>query len=151
MLNYKVLKQWTTKAGLEAKAVLVQIGNINGYVAVDENSVYFKLPHYDDSDEISDAQEIINNIKVHGGLTYSGNLTMSDNNTLKWSFGFDTAHWGDKFNKEMTIEHLCENQKDIDLINEHMSISMHDGVFRDLDYIIDQCEKLAEQLKEETK
>jgi hypothetical protein len=146
-----VLKQWTTKAGLEAKAVLVQIGNINGYVAVNENSAYFKLPHYNNDNKVSDAQEIINNIKVHGGLTYSGNMNMADNSTLKWCFGFDTAHWGDAFNKEMTIEHLCENQNDIDLINKYMSIPMHDGVFRDLDYVENQCEKLAEQLKEEIK
>jgi len=151
MLYYKVLKQWTTKAGLEAKAVLVQIGNINGYVAVDENSVYFKLPHYDDSDGISDAQKIINNIKVHGGLSYSGNMNMADNNTLRWCFGFDTTHWEDNFNKEMVIEHLCENQKDIDFVNKYMSISMNYGIFRDLDYIVNQCEKLAKQLKEEIK
>ncbi|HAT7673645.1 TPA: hypothetical protein ACF3JC_002816 [Enterobacter hormaechei] len=58
-------------------------------------------------------------IDVHGGITYSGNPDWSGGLTV---IGYDCAHAGDQ----------CFGYKD--------------GVWRDVDFCTDECEKLASQL-----
>ena len=58
---------------------------------------------------------------VHGGITFSGPLQGDE-----WWFGFDCAHHGDA---TMYTTH---------------------GIFRDLDFVINECESLATQIMEFT-
>jgi hypothetical protein len=60
------------------------------------------------------------NISVHGGLTYS------DEGESGWVIGFDCAHAGD----------LCP------------AFEYFDGVYRTKDYVISECEKLAESISQ---
>jgi acetyltransferase-like isoleucine patch superfamily enzyme len=63
------------------------------------------------------------NFEVHGGITYGD--TTGDCSI----FGFDCAHFGD-----MTFF--------------KGSIGDHVGIYRDMDYVTKECEKLAEQFSE---
>jgi hypothetical protein len=58
------------------------------------------------------------NVHVHGGLTYS------DEGDGGWIIGFDCAHAGD----------LCP------------SFPHFDGIYRTKEYVISECEKLAEEV-----
>ena len=58
------------------------------------------------------------NIDVHGGLTYS------DRGEGGWVIGFDCAHDGD----------LCP------------AFQYFDGIYRTKEYVISECEKLAEDV-----
>lgn len=82
-------------------------------------------------------------VEVHGGLTYGGSLKgfpKTTENTLARSLGFvehsglwvgfDCAHDGDAF------------------ITAPSTLRHHTGVVRDLDYVVDECERLAQQLME---
>ena len=60
------------------------------------------------------------NTSVHGGLTYS------DEGDGGWVIGFDCAHAGD----------LCP------------AFEYFDGVYRTKDYVISECEKLAESISQ---
>lgn len=66
--------------------------------------------------------EIEKDFSVHGGITFSGYLT-SLNNDLYW-FGFDCAHSNDK-------SHWNPN-----------------GIERTLEYCVEECESLAQQIED---
>lgn len=58
------------------------------------------------------------NVDVHGGLTFNGYLDMAEG----YLVGFDCAHSGDQIGYRGY------------------------GTFRDINFVIDQCEQLADQL-----
>ena len=66
----------------------------------------------------------IPDIDVHGGITYAGVLSEMNEKT-EWTFGFDAAHLGDK----TTYSDYPED------------------IFRDTNYMANECESLAKQLK----
>ena len=112
----KIVKQWTTAAGLPAEVLLMPMGHHCGYVGVPpQHPAHGK--GYDD--------ELLYDIRVHGGLTYADKPPLQDNSSF-WALGYDCAHLGDKI--------------------PGMPFGCDDGVFRGLDYCIDQCESLAQQL-----
>jgi hypothetical protein len=112
---------WTTKAGL--KAIVLQhpsMGHHCGYVAVPEGHPLFGKG-YDDAGDID----------VHGGLTFAdGNGKYPAEGSGLWWFGYDCAHAGD------TVPGL------------HFSNPYREETFKDLPFCINECEKLAEQLKQ---
>ena len=67
-------------------------------------------------------------LDVHGGLTFAGNISDIAPKGEVWALGFDAAHIGDATS-------FCSSPGD---------------VFRDLDYMITECESLARQIKEAT-
>lgn len=67
-------------------------------------------------------------IECHGGLTFSGYPKLADEKDLWW-FGFDCAHEGDR----VDYGYACD---------------VTDGVERSLDYVVNECESIARQLKE---
>lgn len=62
-------------------------------------------------------------VSVHGGLTFCGDNSLLDEEKEFWWFGYDCAHSGDK--------------------TKYNS----DGVVRTLEYCIEECESLSEQIK----
>ena len=73
---------------------------------------------------------------VHGGLTYSGGAKdyPIKNPLGLWWFGFDCGHAGDRCDPLLLPARL------------HSYFSMQDGEVRDEQYVVEQCERLAEQL-----
>ena len=83
-------------------------------------------------------------IEAHGGLTYSG-FDFED----KWVIGFDCAHIGDapdikaalKFYKNTEYEESIKN-------NSKCMYGGKDDEIRTLDYCIDECKKIIDQILE---
>jgi len=137
-----ILDKWTTKAGLEAMAVLLSEGYINGYVEVPKE-FYGK-------DWSSDIAQLIN---VHGGVTYTGNnLSFMDRD--KWYFGFDTAHASDGRDYCMVLDKMYDilDESEINDVKNQLflTIEYYDPTekFRDENYVKEQCENMAIQLIE---
>lgn len=104
-------------------------GHWCGYIQVQKDSRLYGKNYYTSSESelgISKVKEAINNIEIHGGLTFAGKF--DDDN---WWFGFDCAHSGDlqfyQFDYKMNIE---------------------GDIYRTKEYVIDECKKLALQIKE---
>lgn len=144
-----VEREWITRAGLKAQAVLIIDRHRCGYVELPEGHPLdgaeygerhpaLRLP--DDGETIGDrgvlplmiaalrgdAEDRITSpdvvFDVHGGLTYSRR-----NDEGRWVFGFDCAH---SFDGSL----------------DPISNSFMSGPVRSLEYVVDQCEHLAEQL-----
>lgn len=158
MKSWKILKDWTTDSGLRAVAMLSSNGNINGYVEVTEKSKYYGLNYYEYSVEFDDiekwrdsykiqSQRYINNIEIHGGLTYAELGDLKYLPSKNWWFGFDTAHAWDKPDVELALEHFPEMKDSILRLHEMRGTYPNDAHIRDLEYVVAQCEKLANQLK----
>lgn len=88
--KFKLVKQWITKAGLEAYIVLVRNSHHCGYVEVPDSIQHLDL-------EMED-------IQVHGGVTFQGEAPLILDKHL---VGFDCAHVGDALrNPDGTINDL---------------------------------------------
>jgi hypothetical protein len=116
-------KQWVTKAGLKAEVVMVDVGFRCGYVDVTTLPNLVNV-HYDHID-----------VDVHGGLTYSNHR----HDRTSWWVGFDTGHHGDSPNPEY-LEKMGNMSPTFGSLFEG-------GTYRTLEYCVEQCEQLAEQLK----
>ena len=95
---------------------------LNAYVLYVDNSHhcgYVAVPEK----YIGDNYDEHYDIDVHGGLTFASTIIDIDE---KWLFGFDAAHSGDKT----------------------AYINRPGDTFKDVDYMANECEKLAKQLKE---
>ena len=130
-MSTKILKEWTTREGLNAKAVLYEMGFINGYVEAPDTIVH---KEYEDL-----------NINVHGGLTFKGHLSNDD----RIYFGFDSAHYGDKNNLELSLEEGLLNKEEYNTYKTELKSMFNiEGTFRDLKYIVNECDNLSVQLKD---
>lgn len=124
MTIYKIVKSWTTEAGLPAVILLVNDGSHHcGYVALPTDLVGNDFTNYDSEKCIS----------VHGGVTYQDALPYLEN---KIAIGFDCAHYGD-------LRKCPEKYKGTPLEGLHM---YSEGVWRDEQYCTDECESMAKQL-----
>jgi hypothetical protein len=100
-----------------------ETGSLCGYVGVPPGHLAHGM-HYND----------LHQVKVHGGLTYNG--PAEDDRVVEgyadyWYFGFDTAHYGDKFGFATPLS---------------MMTILRSGEYRDVGYCMDQCRRLASQL-----
>lgn len=120
----KVIKDWTTQAGLRAVVLLVRGSHHCGYVELPER---LGEPGYDESP--------IMELNVHGGVTYAGNLLEMDN---KYVVGYDCAHYGDYMK-------CPEELKGTDM---EKLWAFDDGVWRDEEFCTNECESLAKQISE---
>lgn len=103
-------------------------GHLCGYV-----SIPFDHPSYNiDYDDID--------LEVHGGLTFS--QLFSDNS---YWIGFDCAHSGDccpsieKFKKESDFERYP-------IPEQYKHFSMFNPTYKNINYCIEECKKMVEQL-----
>ena len=130
-MGYIVEKDWVTSAGLRA-VVTICIREYQGitykshrcgYVGVPKESNFYGS-NYNNMD-----------ISCHWGLTFSSehperNYPVESN--LHW-FGFDCHHYEDAVIEQATYEIKYGNE----------------GIVRDLDYCITQCESIAKQIMEQ--
>lgn len=124
MTTHKIVKSWTTEAGLPAVILLVNDGSHHcGYVALPADLA--------DKDFINFGSEVC--ISVHGGVTYQDALPQLGD---KIAIGFDCAHYGD-------LMKCPEKYKGTPLEGMHMYT---EGVWRDEQYCTDECESMAKQL-----
>lgn len=117
----EIEKQWKTKAGLNAVVVMMDRGYRCGYVGVPIESSIFGFD-YDN--------KIVAGVDVHGGLTYSGLPDWSNDDNV-WYFGYD-----------------CDHIYDLPINGDQMRSNCFgdEAEHRTLEYCVDKCEKLAEQL-----
>lgn len=133
-----------TKARYEAFILRhFTMGHLCGYVAVPERH-YFYLKSYDDrawlpaKEGLTKPEQVAAALRgqwvtpagcliVHGGVTFGGRVSVSPHN---WVLGFDCGHSGG----------LVPDDK--------RRWADTDGVYRTFDYVEEQCEQLAAQLKE---
>lgn len=106
-----------------------------GYVKVPKDSILFrkqKSYYYTESENgISEFEQTINNINVHGGITYVGKRENDDD--IYW--GFDCGHLGD----------------DSPGLDEMIPGGHHkfDGdTYKDKEYVMEEVKSLAKQLSE---
>lgn len=124
-MYHKIVKSWKTKAGLDACILLVNDGSHHcGYVEVPE-----AIGHLD----FYTWRESTVDISVHGGVTYQDVLPQLENKIV---IGFDCAHYGD-------LMKCPEKYKGTGI--ENMSM-YSEGVWRDEEYCVNECESMAEQL-----
>lgn len=162
---YQIERDWITRAGLRAVVVvlLYQLGlrrHRCGYVEVPRGHPLYGVGYMEPCEVIPEdltEQALLGKkspvllvtasvgaaagktlrrspdvaFDVHGGLTYSG--PGSDGYPVPsegWWFGFDCAHAGDA-----PIDHL-----------PYVSEVQAGGVTRSLDYVVSECERLADQI-----
>lgn len=124
MTTHKIVKSWTTEAGLPAVVLLVNDGSHHcGYVALPADLA--------DKDFINYDSEVC--ISVHGGVTYQDALPQLEDKIV---IGFDCAHAGD-------LMKCPEKYKGTAMENMFM---YSDGEWRDEQYCTDECESMAKQL-----
>lgn len=126
MTTHKIVKSWTTEAGLPAVILLVNDGSHHcGYVALPADLTDKNFTGYN-SGEWAD-------INVHGGVTYQDALPQLEDKIV---IGFDCAHYGD-------LMKCPEKYKGTGMENMFM---YSEGVWRDEQYCTDECESMAKQL-----
>ena len=107
---------------------LMELGWGNGYVGLPKWHPWFNI-HYNDI-----------YVDVHGGLTFSEfNKDYPVENDNLWWLGFDCAH--------------CNDAPDINEVENPEVRAIHlsfprEGIIRTLEYCIEQCELMSQQLKE---
>lgn len=89
-----------------------------GYVGVTEDH-----PFYGKTDEWN-GECAVSNLLVHGGVTFTGQGYWDGADKNLWYIGFDCAHFWDR-----TAQH-------------------NGGIWRDIDYVKNEIENLAKQIKE---
>ena len=112
-------RQWLSKAGYQCLAYRhPSLGHWCGYVGLpDGNPMHGK--HYDAIDA-----------DVHGGLTYAYDHAPNGKPDGRWWIGFDCAHAGDVVPGVSGIWHRYRD----------------DGAYRDIDFVVAECERLARQM-----
>jgi len=147
-MDAALIKSWTTESGLDAVVALVSPTHPHycGYIAVEPGSKLYER-EYDSMCDVS----------VHGGLTYSSATELGDDYPAPapirlWWFGFDMAHAGDATDWEagkVLIETDQEREavKQVKIIMDKFPDLHSADTVKDLQYVVNQCESLATQLK----
>lgn len=159
MSNYTVVKDWVTAAGFRAVIIMNSLGYHCGYVGVPKTHPLYGKDYSDSCEALTfPAEENIGKrgpvavlfsdgsakpdvvFDVRGSLTYAdGHPQYPVPATDIWWFGYDCGHYNDA----PSDQHLAQQR----LRYPDMPFMWTaDGVFRDVEYNIAECESLAEQL-----
>lgn len=101
-------------------------GHLCGYVNVPSNHPMFEVDY---SSSFYDGP--FYGIEVHGGLTYSRDMGVKGN----WWMGFDCVHLHDL------------NPRDL-IVYDHIFMNDENTIYRNKEYVKNECKELARQLKE---
>lgn len=167
-MKYKVEKIFDHK-GLKCVVIMHELGHRCGYVGIpkehplygiryDEKCKY--LPMADLKNEpvgkrgifsilsmaLSDEDKYVTPefyFDVHGSITYSGGDPNYPIKSDLWWFGFDCAHCDDAPDLEAAREYGLMDDKTYAV---YLRNRLPNGTVRTLDYCIEECKRLAEQL-----
>lgn len=130
-MTFKTEKDWTTQAGLRAVVVIHPAGHRCGYVGVPAGNKY----HGKEYDDVP--------ADVHGGLTYAGGSgDYPAPAEGLWWLGYDCAHLGDANDPELMQGEYKE------IFMRRGQIGCEGDSVKSLDYCVQECESLANQLIE---
>jgi hypothetical protein len=131
---------WFTESGYRAMVLFNETGHRCGYVEIPRSHPCFEKEHSDVD------------VNVHGGLTFSAysNVLPYASPEGFWVLGFDCIHYGDAndleaYERYSNMGYVPKTQEGISHI---FDMIFSDGVVRTLDFVVDECESLANQLKE---
>jgi hypothetical protein len=131
---------WFTESGYRAIVIFNETGHRCGYVEIPRSHPCYEK-EYSDID-----------VDVHGGLTFSAYSKEMPYDTPErfWVLGFDCIHYGDT--NDLEAYELYSNMGYIPKIQEDIlrifNMMFSDGIVRTLDFVVAECESLANQLKE---
>lgn len=108
-------------------------GYLCGYVCIPQNHPYYHKP-YEDLD-----------IDCHKGLTFG---EYGEYTNEHW-IGFDCAHSGDYLPSTEKLKKRFAFENPFPMEKEFKEFSIFNPVYRNMEYCIDQCKSIAEQLVKE--
>lgn len=141
MNDFIIEKDWYHK-DFRCVVIISDFGTRCGYVGVERDNLWFGKYCNEDVKYKNKQIKIQSLVNVYGGITYSGGGIESDYPVKSnlWWFGFDCIHPGDA--------------RDINFIKNKRLIEIYcrfnEGVIRDLDFCIKQCEGMVNQIIEYT-
>lgn len=126
------------ETGLDCMIVRAgEIGHLCGYVGVPPNHPYHGKNYWDENGGPD--------VQVHGGLTYADkcsgvicHVAEEGREENLWWFGFDCGHRGD------LSPGMMATMRKLRALSEYG----RNYVYRDIEYVKEQCRLLARQLKE---
>ncbi len=156
---FKIEKDFVYR-GYRCVVIFTDMGHRCGYVGVDENSSLWKKDYYDylpinksklEWENFSEESEDITvgiHFDVHGGITFADGGKNSEYPVESdfWWFGFDCAHYNDKIDIEKLKEYFPNSKLNETRINLYSNFSS--GEVRTLDYVMDECKNLVDQIIE---
>ena len=145
MKSYIIEKEWISN-GLKCIVVFQRGGYRCGYVEIPQTHPLFGK-YYNNYINDSTNVEIKDFFNVHGGITFSEEFSEQSANH-NWFFGFDCAHWNDKFDFDLAEKYFPEEKTLYSILKSTStnSTSEKDCSIKTLDYVVEQCESLAKQL-----
>nr|DAG78409.1 MAG TPA: hypothetical protein [Caudoviricetes sp.] len=129
MLKFAVVEKQFQYKGHDCICVLTRNGCRCGYVSTTLRR------HYDDFD-----------IECHCGLTFCGELPESYTPKEAFYIGFDCGHICDGLDTQLAYEYGLIDEVTKEAIDESFSYLQGYPV-RDIDYVVEQCKKIADQLE----
>lgn len=140
MQERPILESSFTYKGYKCCVLFQALGHRCGYVLVPRyHKVYGHL--YSDT--------ICFNIKCHGGLTYSSH-SLLERESPSWWIGFDCAHAGDIPDRESQMRYFGNAAQDsyFNMLNFMTGNDTGFGTVKNLDFCIQECKNIVDQLEE---
>lgn len=168
---YKVEKTWKSKECYICVAIALETRGFRcGYVGVPKTHVFYGKNYYEKTElSLDDVRRIFGEepqigkrspisifttdvdklriedlLDVHGSITYSGeNGYPIEYDEDVWFFGFDCGHYNDLRDLSITMpkEYFEQAVEHNDILRDE------NAEVRTLDYVVDECNCLSEQLK----
>ena len=126
--------------GFQCCVIFQDLGHRCGYVKIP-----YWHPAYEKSwDELD--------IKCHGGITYASHSLLGKTHASGWWIGFDCAHFGDIPDVQSAIKYFNEGdeeqRKTLNFLYNLDKGQENFGSVKTLDYCIQQCRSIVDQLME---
>lgn len=138
VVEFDEIKKDTPSGDMRMVVVFGRLGHRCGYVGVTKNHILFG----------KDYDEAGLDVDVHGGLTYAGwreGYPVESDKKEWWWFGFDCMHLGDKMDIGSMLKYGMADNEQMSLYYRYNLLG-DSGTARSLDYVADECRKLAKQL-----
>lgn len=129
--------------GFVCVVLFQHMGHRCGYVAIPKGNKYYNVYYT----EIP--------VSCHGGLTYSsGELALNDDSDVWW-IGFDCNHWKDGRDYPALYKYYFDDKEAMKIIkkigeSDTMFGTQKGTTIRSLDYCIDECINIVDQISEES-